>query len=63
MEKYYKKNINELKLFNSSIPSFQNNNEEKIIDKVSTSLKEWLRTYMKKYETDVEHKIKENEIN
>jgi hypothetical protein len=61
MEKYYKKNINELKLFNSSIPSFQNNNEEKIIDKVSTSLKEWLRTYMKKYETDVEHKIKENE--
>jgi len=61
MEKYYKKNINELKLFNSSIPSFQNNNEEKIIDKVSTLLKEWLRTYMKKYETDVEHKIKENE--
>ena len=62
MEKYYKKNINDLKLFHSSIPSFDNdNNEDKIVDKVSTSLKEWLRTCMKKYETDVDNKIKENE--
>lgn len=63
MEKYYKKNINELKLFHSSIPSFQDkdNNEDKIVDKVSTLLKEWLRTCIKKYETDVDNKIKENE--
>jgi hypothetical protein len=61
MDKYYKKNLHDLQKFRSSLSFSKDDQEAEIIKKVSISVKEWLTSYMKKYEAEIEQKIKGNE--